>query len=196
MFSNVSKNRGFYVRQGQRLTASEPAQKNSHSTDRRRGVILVLSAVFMVVILSFTALTIDLAYISLTKTQLQAAADGAALGAGLEMGYGFGENAETASTVLKKGTAAAEAVAAVHKNGDLDSTYLDGSRGIRFGTLTWDEVSESWQETWGASPYNLVQVRINRGRSFSSDALSNSAGDGPLPLLFGPIVGKSTMSVT
>ena len=87
----------------------------------------------MVAILGFVAFTIDLGYIALTKTQLQAAADGAALGAGIEMGYGFGADAVNDSTVLKEGTVAAQAVAAVHKNGNLNYTYLDGSRGIRFG---------------------------------------------------------------
>ena len=99
-------------------------QRNSYPTDRRRGSMLVLASALMVAILAFTAFTVDLSYIALTKTQLQAAADGAALGAGIEMGYGFGAEAVTASTVWAEGTDAAQAVAKVHKNGDLSSTSL------------------------------------------------------------------------
>jgi len=46
---------------------------------RRRGAIVVLAAIFLVVMLGLIALAVDLGYIALVKTQLQAAADSAAL---------------------------------------------------------------------------------------------------------------------
>ena len=163
----------------------------------RKGNILVLAAALMVGIFAFTAFTVDLAYISLTKTQLQAAADGSALAAGLEMGYGFGPTPVSASRVLAEGTDAAQSVAAVHKNGDLSSTYLNTDRDIRFGTLAWNGTSHIWRETWGASPYNLVEVTLIRGQSATNDSFSNtSLGDQQLPLLFGPIIGNSAASVS
>ena len=156
----------------------------------RKGSIIVLAVALMVVILAFTAFTVDLGYIALTKTQLQAAADGSVLAAGLELGDGFGTTAVSASTVLSVGTDAAKTVAAVHKNGDLNSTYLDTSRDIRFGTLTWDSDTAAWVETWGASPYNLVEVTLKRKAS------SDQGGDSSLPLFFGPIIGSSAASVS
>ncbi len=47
----------------------------------RRGAILVLAALMLIIIFAFAALTIDLGYMSLTATQLQNAADAAALAA-------------------------------------------------------------------------------------------------------------------
>ena len=52
----------------------------------RRGSILVLSSVILVVALAFTAMVVDLSYVSLTRTELQNAADAAALAGALELG--------------------------------------------------------------------------------------------------------------
>ncbi|MCH7689075.1 MAG: hypothetical protein IH899_20770 [Planctomycetes bacterium] len=156
-----------------------------------------MAAALMVVILAFTAFTVDLGYIALTKTQLQAAADGSVLAAGLEMGDGFGATAVSASTVLSAGAGAAQSVAAVHKNGDLSSTYLNTSRDIRFGTLSWNGESHVWRETWGASPYNLVEVTLVRGQNNSTDSETGTPlGDQQLPLFFGPIIGNSAARVS
>lgn len=46
---------------------------------RRRGAVIVLVAVFMVVLLGFAALVIDLGALYMTRTELQAAADAAAM---------------------------------------------------------------------------------------------------------------------
>jgi Flp pilus assembly protein TadG len=52
----------------------------------RRAAVLVLAAVFMIVMFALLAFSIDLGYIVLAKTQLQAAADAAALAAASSMG--------------------------------------------------------------------------------------------------------------
>ena len=51
----------------------------------RRGVIMVLTAVLLVVMLGFVAFTVDIGLIQLTKTQLQAAADAGALAGAMEL---------------------------------------------------------------------------------------------------------------
>ena len=48
-------------------------------TRSRKGNVVVLAAALMVVILAFTAFTVDLGYTALTRTQLQAAADASVL---------------------------------------------------------------------------------------------------------------------
>ena len=48
-------------------------------SQRRKGVILVLAALLLVMIMAFTAFTVDLGYLSLSKAQMQNAADAAAL---------------------------------------------------------------------------------------------------------------------
>ncbi len=45
----------------------------------RRGAIAVLAAIFIIVMLGMVAFAVDLGYISMVKTQLQSAADAAAL---------------------------------------------------------------------------------------------------------------------
>ncbi len=54
----------------------------------RRGAILVLAALVMVLVFAFAAFSIDVGYMSLTKTELQNAADAAALGAARELPHG------------------------------------------------------------------------------------------------------------
>ena len=54
----------------------------------RRGAVLVLAAALMIVIFAFTAFTIDVGYIAITKAELQNAADAAALGSCVEIPYG------------------------------------------------------------------------------------------------------------
>ena len=51
----------------------------------RRGAILVLAAIFMTVMLAFVAFAVDMSYMSLTKTQLQGAADASALAGAMEL---------------------------------------------------------------------------------------------------------------
>ena len=54
-------------------------------TNVRRGAILVLAAVLMIVLLGFVAMTVDNGFIQLTRTQLQCAADAAALSGAMEL---------------------------------------------------------------------------------------------------------------
>jgi hypothetical protein len=149
-----------------------------HLSQSRKGNIVVLAAALMVVILAFTAFTVDLGYIALTRTQLQAAADGSALGAGLELVKGFGPTASSAGYVQSEGSSAAQAVAFVHKNGDLDSTYLNPLRDVQFGSLSWNGTSHTWRENWGTAPYNLVEVNIMRGYDDTYDTFLVSGDTG------------------
>lgn len=50
--------------------------------DRRRGAILVLATILMIVLIGMVAFGVDLGYVVLTRTQLQVAADSAALAGG------------------------------------------------------------------------------------------------------------------
>lgn len=58
------------------------------SESDRRGAVLVLAALLMIVVFAFTAFTIDVGYIALTKAELQNAADAAALGSCMELPNG------------------------------------------------------------------------------------------------------------
>ena len=53
----------------------------SKPRQRRRGAIAVMAAVFLVVLLAMIAFAVDIGYLGMVRTQLQAAADSAALAA-------------------------------------------------------------------------------------------------------------------
>ena len=150
----------------------------------------MLSAVFMVVTLCFTAFTVDIGYITLTKTQLQAGSDGASLSAGLELHRGWGMAEEKNATELAPiARQAAADVAAEHRNGDLYSTYTNQQRDVRFGQATWNPAKNSWNKAWGVAPYNMAEVTLVRNQT-------NGGSDGPLPLFFAPILGENTADVS
>ena len=156
---------------------------------KRTGSFLVLAAAMMVMILAFTALTVDMGYIALTKTQLQAASDAGAHASGIELIQGFGPTPISAVNVAYRAKNAATDVSAAHQAGEVDSVYLAPNRDMRFGHLRWNDASNSWDELWGTTPYNLVEVTLRRDQTISGN------GDGRLPLFFAPVIGHDTANL-
>lgn len=64
------------------------AVKLTPQTPRRRGAILVFSAMMLVLVFAFVAFTVDVGYMALAQGELQNAADSAALAGVLEMSQG------------------------------------------------------------------------------------------------------------
>lgn len=151
----------------------------------RRGVIIVLSAIFMIILLGFVALTADIGYVQLTKTQLQSAADAASLAAAQEL-----SGTDTPEVVRSNARASAQAVAGLYRNGDLSSVTLNTTTDIIFGKTTWNATTSSYNYLWGddKTPYNVVKIRATRG--------VNGSNDNRLPLLFGPILGTTKTGVS
>ena len=119
----------------------------SYARDGRRAAILVMSAVMMVVLVGMVAFGVDIGYIVLMRTQLQAAADSAALaGAGAAI----------------DGTAAAEAEAlkyvSLHTSGgeNIDADQVE----IRFGS--WDSASRRFTPSLADRSAIEVTVRGDR----------------------------------
>ncbi len=167
------------------------ARRKAGHTGPRRGSVLVLAAVVIAIIFAMTAFAVDLGYISMTKTQLQSGVDSSALAAALELTNGLGSApTKTSSQVVVAGNAAANSLALLHRNGNLSSSYLDTTRDLRYGQLSWDAVAGKWAKTYGTAPYNLVEVTLRR------DQTSTTHGDSRLPLLFGKTVGMSDTSIT
>ncbi len=146
---------------------------------KRRGAILVLTAVMMVVLLGFVAMTIDVGFIQLTKTQLQAAADAGALAGALEL-----SGIEEPATVRANATAAILETAALHKNGNQSTVTVDPSTDITFGRMSWNSSLNKFKIDWGDSfvPYNVIKVRAMR--------ISSVGGDNRLPLFIAPVLGS------
>src|SRR5436853_4588642 len=101
----------------------------TRTNKNRRGNILVLAAAALIMIMGFTAFSIDIGYITLTKAQLQNAADAAALAAAADLAAGI-PPASTQSTTQTETLArqSATTVAAANSaGGGTSGVYLDGT---------------------------------------------------------------------
>jgi Flp pilus assembly protein TadG len=151
----------------------------------RRGNVLVLASCSMAMLFAFTAFVVDVGYIVSSRGELSAAADGAALAATNELSDSVG----VASTAIESAARqAAVDVAYANQAGSQSFVYLDPARDIRFGRYSWD--GTQWTETWGATPWNMVEVTSHR------DQVGSSVGDGPLDLFFAPVMGHDKAGVS
>lgn len=155
---------------------------------QRKGAILALAALFLIVILAFTALSVDVGFLTLTRTQMQAAADSAALAGAMEL-----TSSSDPATVRANAAAAASSVAATFENGDRSSIALLPSRDIFFGKQT-PTGNGQFTTTWGnnQTPYNVVKVKISRSMQNGADG---KAVDDRVPLFFAPIMGSKTADI-
>lgn len=163
-----------------RLTCSEKK--------RRKGAVLVLASAFLVMVLGFVALSVDLGYISLTKAQLQNAADAAALG-----GVQALSNKPGQSNVLTLGIVQAkianvysEAIRNVAANEVAGhKVHINPAQDLEFGV--WDATTSTFTPllTSSVSQANAVRVTCR---------LLPDRGD-HLNLFFGPLFGKKTTGV-
>lgn len=128
----------------------------------RRAAVLVLAAILLVMMFAFLAFAIDLGYLTVTRTQLQNAADAAALAA-----------AAYIPNDVVKAAAEAKKFAVMEKAGG--KLLTNQSVDVEFGT--WDVVSRSFNSL---APGNAVRVTVRR----------DAAHDGQIPLFFAPVIGK------
>jgi hypothetical protein len=155
----------------------------------RKGAIMVLTAFLLVAVIAFTAFTVDFGMITLTKGQMQSAADSAAHAAVLEVARGFGPGGE-----ISPGAAETEArnraveMVARFRTGNVASTVMDPNRDVRLGRRSWDTISNVWVEEWNTTPYNMVEVTVRRTNAETTS----------LPMTFARIIGHDDfeMSVT
>ena len=159
----------------------------------RHGGIVAWSAVTLTAVMGFTALAVDVGFMTQTKAQMQAAADGSALSAALEMPNGWGSGKTlTAAQVAESGRAAAEAVATKYRLGEQAAAYVDTNRDVRFGQRTQNSAG-AWVETWGASPYNMVEVTIHRDQPLAGSTATRA--DQELPLFFAKAMGNQSAAL-
>ena len=167
------------------LIALPSNRQNRVINPNRRGVIVVLAAIMLVFLLGFVAFTVDVGYIQLTKTQLQAAADASALAAAQEL-----SGTDTPLVVRTNARASAQAIAGLYRNGNLSSVTLNTSTDIIFGKTSWNAATNTYTYLWGdnQTPYNVIKVLAKR--------TVNGSSDNRLPLLFGPVLGTSSANIT
>ena len=143
---------------------SKTFQRDHH----RRGVIIPLMAVIMVVLIAAAAFTVDFAYMHLTLTELQTATDAAAK-AGT---YALGSKQDVdAARTAAENLAALNEVAGAPLELDQVDVVFGRSDGNADGSFTFVP---------GASPTSSVKVLGRR----TVDSMS-----GPVSLFIGPIIG-------
>lgn len=135
---------------------------------RRRGAVIVLAALLMVVVLGMVAFTIDIGYITHVKTELQRTADACALAAVAQLPDQEAA-VDTAQSVAKEnyGTAGPDL-----ELSDIEFGYWDRD------TATFTPSTES--------DVNGVRVTVRRSQ----------ANDRPIRLFFAPILGQQEASIS
>ena len=140
---------------------------------RQRGSAAIWFALCLPVLIGFAALAIDLARLNLTKTELQNAADAAALAGAryltpqVNSDYNWSAAAKTAKDVTHLNYANGQLLAV--ENATIDSGY-------------WNLKEQTFQTTGGAGfvPAIRATVRLSNGQTY---------GPGPVKLFFAPILG-------
>lgn len=89
----------------------------------RRGAILVLGMILLVGVFAFVALTVDIGYMAVVKTQLQGAADAAALGSAQDIPFGTSAVKTSAQNLAGKNRAAGQPV--VLDSSDVELGFYD-----------------------------------------------------------------------
>lgn len=167
--------------------------------ETRRGAFLVLAAFSLVGVVTFVALSVDLGVISLTRAQLQNAADAAALAAAQEITAAIesaGENAEQTGDVNSIAVEAAKTMAV--KVAAMNGFYIDPDADVCFGRRTFNpDLGDEgeFEIIWAEPPfsdtgsYNVVRVTIRR------DNPDFSQPDKQLQLFFANVFGDEAVSL-
>lgn len=168
----------------------------THSSNRRRhappgGIITLKAAFMMVALLGISACALDIGWIAMTKTQLQAAADSAALAGGTQLLPGLGPQATQASwQVYYYSSSMAVDYANRHRNGEKSQTYASFFQDLSFGNGYYDPALGGYRKNWGQTPYNMIGVTLHRDRD------GGTAGDDSLGLLFARALGHERIGLS
>ena len=157
----------------------------------RRGVFFALAIICLFGVLTFVGMSVDLGMITVTKTRMQSAADAACLAAAQEIVIAVREAAQNGVTdpTEVQSYAVSEAKDTAEHVAQLNGFWIDKETDVIFGSRLLSEDGESYTESWGAPPYNMVQVNIRK------DNNDPTAGDAKLPFCSHPLlVSGSTPS--
>ncbi len=140
---------------------------------KRRGVVLPLVAIFIVVLIAMAAFAVDVAYMQLVRTQLRVASDSAAKAgtAALVPGMSCTEAQNAAMNIASLNHVAGKPLILTSSDISLGQSVLQSD-----GT---------WKFVAGMLPYQAMQV---------SPSLSKNNANGSVPLFFGPFLGTSFYS--
>ncbi|MFK7820774.1 MAG: pilus assembly protein TadG-related protein [Planctomycetaceae bacterium] len=162
--------------------------KKRTGDSKRKGAILVLAAFFLVGILTFVGMSVDLGLVNVTKTRMQTCADACALAAAQEIVAAIQDASKNPDIEDPHAYAETQAVAMAQSVASKNK-FLVTKADVVFGRRSWDVSSQSFEVDWTASPYNAVKVTVRR------DDDRTHRKDGKLNLLFGPAFGRKAVSL-
>jgi len=139
----------------------------------RRGAIIVLVAILMVVFVAMAAFSVDVAHMHLVRTELRAATDAAARA-----------GAEALSRLQDSDAAVNAAIAAGQRNTTAGTPLVLTQEDVILGSSS-QQADGSWAFTAGAQPYTAIRVN---GRRTSGSA------SGEVSLFFGRLLGVDSFA--
>jgi Flp pilus assembly protein TadG len=137
---------------------------------QHRGAILLLTVFLIVVLLGMIAFAVDLGYLMMAKTQLQAAADSAALAAAGSMGQ-----SQTIATSAAKSFAAQNLV---------------GTQPVQLAS------SDIIYGTWDKATHTFTAISNGLSNAAKVTARADSTTSGPIPLFFGRIFNLYSVNLS
>jgi Ca-activated chloride channel homolog len=144
-------------------------------TSSRGGAVLPLAAAFMCILFAVAALSVDLAFVELVRTELRSATDSAA---------------RAAASALVQGQATSQVQSAAINAAALNKVNGKPLRLTAANVSLGQSILQSnglYQFQTGVQPYQAVQVTAS---------LSSSNANGTVPLFFGPFLGVNAYSPT
>jgi hypothetical protein len=157
-----------------RSRARVPGQK-------RRGNVLVLSAVLMIVMMAMVAFACDVGYVCLMRGELQRAVDAAALAGAAELQFGVPEAQEKAKEYLVRNPVGSS-VSVTSETWSLEDAMEEFNEkhlsGLTLQAGTWDPTTHSFSETEELPSSLYVSMEYNN-----------------LPFFFGRVLGQDTFTV-
>ncbi len=161
---------------------SARGSRTRQPNEKRRGNVLVLSALLMVFMLVMVAFATDVGYICLMRGELQRAVDAAALAGAAELQYGVPEAQAKAKEYLVRnpvGSATMVTSETWNLEGALDDFEENHAEGLTLEAGSWDPTTRTFTPT-DQLPSSLY-VRME---------YSN------LPFFFGKVIGHDTFTVS
>ena len=160
---------------------SKLGQLPSDESTTRRGAFLVLSAFCLTGCLAFVSLAVDIAFLNLTKQQMQNGVDSAALAAAQEITAAVNTAPPGTVDVTQYARDQARLVAA--NVAELNGVYVNSQIDVKFGKRYFDDTTQKFEVEWDVSPSNVVKVIARR------DQEDHTAQDGKVRLFFAAVTG-------
>ncbi|MFQ5495547.1 MAG: TadG family pilus assembly protein, partial [Phycisphaerae bacterium] len=150
-------------------------------SQRSRAAVAVQVLVALPLIFGLAAITVDVGVMYNTRSDMQRAADAAALAA-------VGVIAEAPDGTNPIPAAAATAADFVTRNAVVGRVLeVDPQTDVQAGRAVYDPIANTYNFTAGQQPLNAVRVTIRH---------TSSSANGALPLYFASLFGKSATNVT